>query len=222
MKMPNAFLNHTALNPLTRAVLIAIACYTSTTLADNDRKTELPVVESVLRIDPVLERLAAQQASLPVIIVFGEQPQRKIARALNQRYEPNIDTLAARVRGIYDKYLPKETLESKASETEKSRLLSQYITDADKTEIRTLNEQRDKLTSELRHQIGLESAAAVADVQKLYIDRITHLGAKVQERYVTLNAVSAEIPASALKEIASLDGVAEVFYNAWVAARNQT
>lgn len=214
MKTSKALINHAVVNPLTRAVLIAMACYTSATLADDDRKTELPVVESVLRIDPVLERLAAQQTSLPVIIVFGEQPQRKIARDLSTKYEPNIDTLAARVRGIYDKYLPKETMEGKDREIERSKLLSQYVTDADKSEIRTLNEQRDKLTSELRHQIGRESAAAVADVQKLYVDRITHLGAKVQERYVTLNAVSAEIPASALKEIANLDGVAEVFYNA--------
>lgn len=214
MKTSKALVNHAVVNPLTRAVLIAMACYASATLADDDKKRELPVVESVQRIDPTLERLATQQTSLSVIIVFGEQPQRKIARTLNARYEPTIDALAARVRGIHDKYLPKETLEGKATEIEKSNLLSQYVTDADKTEIRTLNEQRDKLTSELRQQIGRESAAAVADVQKLYVDRIAHLGAKVQERYVTLNAVSAEIPASALKEIANLDGVAEVFYNA--------
>lgn len=209
MKTPNV-----VFHPLTRAVLIAIACYASTTLADNDRKTEIPTVESVVRIDPALERLAAQQASLPVIIVFGEQPQRKIARTLNEKYEPNIEALAGRVRSIYDKYLPKETMEGKDVEVERGKLLSQYVTDADKKEIRALNEQRDKLTSELRQQIGRESAVAVADVQKLYVDRIAHLGAKVQERYVTLNAVSAEIPTSALKEIANLDGVAEVVYNA--------
>ena len=209
MKTPNV-----VFHPLTRAVLIAIACYASTTLADNDRKTEIPTVESVVRIDPALERLAAQQASLPVIIVFGEQPQRKIARTLNEKYEPNIEALAGRVRSIYDKYLPKETMEGKDVEVERGKLLSQYVTDADKKEIRALNEQRDKLTSELRQQIGRESAVAVADVQKLYVDRIAHLGAKVQERYVTLNAVSAEIPTAALKEIANLDGVAEVVYNA--------
>ena len=209
MKTPNV-----VFHPLTRAVLIAIACYASTTLADNDRKTEIPTVESVVRIDPALERLAAQQASLPVIIVFGEQPQRKIARALNEKYEPNIEALAGRVRSIYDKYLPKETMEGKDVEVERGKLLSQYVTDADKKEIRALNEQRDKLTSELRQQIGRESALAVADVQKLYVDRIAHLGAKVQERYVTLNAVSAEIPTAALKEIANLDGVAVVVYNA--------
>ncbi len=214
MKTSKALVNHAVVNPLTRAVLIAMACYASATLADDDKKRELPVVESVQRIDPTLERLATQQTSLRVIIVFGEQPQRKIARTLNAKYEPNIDALAARVRSIHDKYLPKETMEGKDKEIEKSQLLSQYVTDADKKEIRTLNEQRDKLTSELRQQIGRESAAAVADVQKLYVDRIAHLGAKVQERYVTLNAVSAEIPASALKEIANLDGVAEVFYNA--------
>lgn len=213
MKTSKTLINHAVVNPLTRAVLIAMACYASATLADDDKKRELPVVESVQRIDPTLERLAAQQTSLPVIIVFGEQPQRKIARTLNEKYERDIDALAARVRGIYDKYLPKETLEGEEKEIEQSKLLSQYVTDSDKKEIRALNEQREKLMRELRQQIGRESAAAVAEVQKLYVDRITHLGAKVQERYATLNAVSAEIPASALKEIASLSGVAEVVYN---------
>lgn len=214
MKNATVFFQHALVKPLTQAVLIAIACSASSAFADTDKKTENQITEAVVRIDPTLERLAAQQSSLPVIIVFGEQPQRKIARSLNAKYEPNIDALAARVRGIHDKYLPKETMEGKDKEIERSQLLSQYVTDADKKEIRSLNEQRDKLTSELRQQIGRESAAAVADVQKLYVDRIAHLGAKVQERYVTLNAVSAEIPASALKEIANLDGVAEVFYNA--------
>lgn len=213
MKTTKAFTNHAVINPLTRAVLIAMACYASATLADNDVKREQPTVESVLRIDPVLERLAAQQTSLPVIIVFGEQPQRKIARAINARYERNIDALAARVRGIYDKYLPKETVEGQDREEAQSKLLSQYVTDSDKREIRALNEQREKLMREARQQIGRESAAAVAEVQKLYVDRITHLGARVQERYATLNAVSAEIPASALKEIANLSGVAEVVYS---------
>ncbi|HSC66783.1 MAG TPA: S8 family serine peptidase [Cellvibrio sp.] len=213
MKTPKTVIHNAVINPLTRAVLIAIACYASATYADDDKKTELPTVESVVRVDPTLERLAAQQASLPVIIVFGEQPQRKIARDINTKYERQIDALAAQVRGIYDKYLPKETLESEAREVEQSNLLAQYVTDADKKEINALNEQREKLVREARQQIGRASEAAVADVQKLYIDRIVHLGAKVQERYATLNAISAEIPAAALKEIASLGGVAEVVYN---------
>jgi len=213
MKNATVFFQHALVKPLTQAVLIAIACSAPSAFADNDRKTEPQITEAVVRIDPTLERLAAQQTSLPVIIVFGEQPQRKIARTLNAKYERSIDALAAQVRGIYDKYLPKDTLENQDREAAQSKLLSQYVTDADKKEIRALNEQREKLVRELRQQIGRESAAAVADVQKLYIDRISHLGAKVQERYATLNAISAEIPASALKEIASLSGVAEVVYN---------
>lgn len=203
----------TIINPLTRAVLMAIACYAAASFADDDKKTERPVVESVVRIDPMLERLAAEQTSLSVIVVFGEQPQRKIARTLNEKYERNIDVLAAQVRGIYDKYLPKETLEGEGKEIEQSKLLSQYVTDADKKEIRALNEQREKLVRELRQNISRESAVAVAEVQKVYVDRIKSLGAKIQENYVTLNAISAEIPVAALKEIASLKGVAEIVYN---------
>lgn len=203
----------TIINPLTRAVLIAIAFYAGASFADDDKKTERPVVESVVRIDPTLERLAAQQTSLPVIIVFGDQPQRKIARGLNEKYERSIDALAAQVRGIYDKYLPKETVEGEDKEIEQSKLLSQYVTDADKKEIRALNEQREKLVRELRQNISRESAVAVAEVQKVYADRIKSLGAKIQENYVTLNAISAEIPVTALKEIASLNGVAEIVYN---------
>lgn len=201
------------IKPLTQAIVIALAAGGSGVYADDDRKTEAPKADAVVKIDPTLERLAAQQTSLPVIIIFGEQPQRKIARALNEKYDAQIDALAGRVRGIYDKYLPKENLEREDKEVEQSKLLSQYVTDADKKEIRALNEQREKLMRELRQNIGRESAAAVAEVQKLYVDRIAHLGAKVQERFTTLNAVSAVIPTAALKEIASLGGVAEVVYN---------
>lgn len=201
------------IKPLTQAIVIALAAGASGVYADDDRKTEIPKADAVVKIDPTLERLAAQQTSLPVIIIFGEQPQRKIARALNEKYDAQIDALAGRVRGIYDKYLPKENQEREDKEVEQSKLLSQYVTDADKKEIRALNEQREKLMRELRQNIGRESAAAVAEVQKLYVDRIAHLGAKVQERFTTLNAVSAVIPTAALKEIASLGGVAEVVYN---------
>ncbi len=199
--------------PLTHAILIAMAAGATTSYADSDRKTELPKADAVVRIDPMLERLAAQQTSLPVIIIFGEQPQRKIARALNEKYEPQIDALAARVRGIYDKYLPRDNQDTEDKEIEHSKKLSQYVTDADKKEIRVLNEEREKLMRELRQQIARESAAAVAEVQKVYAGRISSLGAKIQENYATLNAISAEIPVAALKEIASLSGVAEIVYN---------
>jgi serine protease AprX len=214
MKTANTFsLQHALVKPLTRAVLIAIAATASVSYADDDRKTETVKPDAVVRIDPTLERLAAQQTSLPVIIVFGEQPQRKIARDLNARYEADIDALAARVRGIYDKYLPKNTIEGQDKEAEQSKLLSQYVTDVDKKEIRALNESREKLMRELRQQIGRQSGAAVAEVQKVYVDRIKSLGAKVQENYATINAISAEIPVAALKEIAALSGVAEIVYN---------
>lgn len=219
MKKPIKSLQHALVKPLTQSILVAMALSPALmlspalALADDDVKKERPVADAVVRIDPELERLAAQQASVPAIIIFGEQPQRKIARALNEKYEPQIDALAARVRGIYDKYLPKDTLPSEEKEIEQSKLLSQYVTDADKKEIRALNEQREKLMRELRQQIGRESAAAVAEVQKIYSARISSLGVKIVENFATLNAVSAEIPSAALKEIAALGGVAEIVYN---------
>lgn len=214
MKTANHFsLQHALGKPLTRAVLITIAATASVSYADDDKKAETVKPEAVVRIDPTLERMATQQTSLPVVIVFGDQPQRKIARELNAQYEGEIDALAARVRGIYDKYLPKENLEGEEKEIEQSKLLSQYVTDADKKEIRALNESREKLMRELRQKIGREAGVAVAESQKTYVERIKSLGVKVQENYATLNAISAEIPSAALKEIAAMNGVAEIVYN---------
>lgn len=213
MKNSRKSQQYALLKPLTHAIFIALATASTMSFADDDRKTEVPKADAVVKIDPYLERLAAQQTTLPVIIIFGEQPQRKIARSLSEKYEPQIDVLAARVRGIYDKYLPKDNIAGEDKEIEQSKLLSQYVTDADKKEIRALNEQREKLVRELRQNIGRESAAAVAEVQKIYSGRISSLGAKIQEKYATLNAISAEIPAASLKEIASLGGVAEIVYD---------
>ncbi|MFC3115957.1 S8 family serine peptidase [Cellvibrio fontiphilus] len=204
---------HAIVKPLTHAILIAISCAASGVLADTDKKTEVPRIDTVVRIDPVLERMAAEQASLPVIIIFGDQPQRAIARKLNAEYERDIDNLAARVRSIYDRYLTKESLASKDKEVEHSKLLAQYITDADKKEIRALNEQRESLMRKLRQEIARESELAVARVQESQLDAITRLGAKVQEKLVTTNAISAIIPAASLKELGALQGVAEVIYN---------
>lgn len=205
--------SHAILKPLTHAILIAISCSAGGVLADTDKKTEVPRIDTVVRIDPVLERMAAEQASLPVIIIFGEQPQRAIARKLNAQYERDIDGLAARVRSIYDRYLTKESLASKDKEVEHSKLLAEYVTEADKKEIRALNEQRESLMRKVRQQIARESELAVARVQEPQLDAITRLGAKVEEKLVTINAISAVIPASALKEIGALQGVAEVVYN---------
>lgn len=205
--------SHAILKPLTHAILIAISCSAGGVLADTDKKTEVPVIDTVVRIDPVLERMAAEQASLPVIIIFGEQPQRAIARKLNAQYERDIDGLAARVRSIYDRYLTKETLASKDKEVEHSKLLAEYVTEADKKEIRALNEQREAMVRKLRQQIARESELAVARVQEPQLDAITRLGAKVEEKLVAVNAISAVIPAAALKEIGALQGVAEVVYN---------
>lgn len=204
---------HAIVKPLTHAILIAISCSAGGVLADTDKKTEVPRIDTVVRIDPVLERMAAEQASLPVIIIFGDQPQRAIARKLNAEYERDIDNLAARVRSIYDRYLTKESLSSKDKEVEHSKLLAQYITDADKKEIRALNEQRESLMRKLRQEIARESELAVARVQESQLDAITRLGAKVQEKLVTTNAISAIIPAASLKELGALQGVAEVIYN---------
>ena len=214
MKTANRFsLQHALVKPLASAILIAMATTASVSYADDDKKAETVKPEAVVRIDPTLERMATQQTSLPVVIVFGDQPQRKIARELNAKYEGEIDALAARVRGIYDKYLPKENVEGEEKEIEQSKLLSQYVTDADKKEIRALNESREKLLRELRQKIGREAGVAVAESQKVYVERIKSLGVKVRENYATINAIGAEIPSAALKEIAAMSGVAEIVYD---------
>ncbi len=204
---------NTVLKPLTQAVLIAMCCNAAATLADTDIKKEVPVVERVVRIDPILERQAQKRSVLSVIIVFGEQPQREIARRLNARYEPEIDALAAKVRAIYDRYLTRDSIASKDEEIKHSELLAQYVNKTDRAEILALNKEREQLVRQLRQRIAKQSAAAIRKSQEPYIDLLQSYGVKVQQRLVTLNAVGAKIPANILKEIASIDGVAEVVYN---------
>jgi serine protease AprX len=199
--------------PLVVAISLAVAASAAPSWADADVKNEVVRPEAVVKIDPRLEKLAASQERVPVVVILAEQPQRDIATRINSRYEKQLDSLAAQVRAIYDKYLPKKDFPDEASEVEQSKLLEQYVTDADKKEIRALNEQREALQQTVRKLISSESALAVAQAQEAPAGRIEALGGKIRERFVVSNALAVDLPSSVLKDVASLPFVAEVVYD---------
>ena len=202
-----------SLKPLTHAVMLATVALAQPLWADDDIKKETAPRDPVIRIDPMLEKLDGSQDSLPVIILFAAQPQRAVAQKIQAAYEPDIDALAAKVRDIYQRYLPKESLSSQDQEVEHSKLLEQYISDADKEQIKKLNIEREALVKRMRAEIARASAEAVASVQKDAVARLEALGAKISRRMTALNAVSAVVSAGMLKDIAQLEGVAEVVYD---------
>ncbi len=199
--------------PLAHAVMLVTMALSQPLLADDDVKREIVRPDAVIRIDPMLEKMAASQDSLPVIILFGDQPQRAAAKKIRAAYSADIDALAAQVRTIHERYLPKESIASQDQEIEHSKLLLQYISDADKEQIKKLNVEREALVKRMRAEIARSSEDAVASVQKDAVARLQAMGVKIGQRLTTLNAVSAVIPAGALKDVAYLQGVAEVVYD---------
>lgn len=201
------------LKPLACACMLVTAVLAAPVWADDEIKSEKVTPEPVYRIDPVLEKLAGAQDTLPVIIVFGAQPQRDVARKIGAQYRPEIDRLAQQVRDIYQRYLPAESFESQDQEIEHSKLLEQYVSDADKAQIKKLNVEREQLMKRMRGEIGRGAGEAVASAQKDMVARLEGMGAKIRQRVATLNAVAAVIPAQALKELAAMEGVAEIVYD---------
>jgi len=114
------------LKPIARACMMASLALIPAAYADEDKKAEEVRPDPVVRIDPALEKLAKTQESLQVIIIFGAQPQREVARKVRDRFESDIESLAKNVRAIYSNYLPKDSFESQDDEIVHSKLLQQY------------------------------------------------------------------------------------------------
>lgn len=201
------------LKPIARACMMASLALIPAAYADEDKKAEEVRPDPVVRIDPALEKLAKTQESLQVIIIFGAQPQREVARKVRDRFESDIESLAKDVRAIYSNYLPKDSFESQDDEIVHSKLLQQYISDADKKRIKSLNIKREALTKQMRKEIARVSEEAIRSEQGRLVSGLETNGAKVTERLITLNAVAATIPARSLKDIADTKGVAEVVYD---------
>lgn len=199
--------------PLTHAVMLVTVALSQPLLADDDVKKDAATPDAVIRIDPVLEKMATTQVNLPAVIVFGAQPQRDVAKKIRAAHVADIDALAAQVRAIYQRYLPKESIAGKDQEIEHGKLLLQYMSDADKEQIRKLNVTRETLVRRMRSEIARASEQAVAASHKDMVARLQSMGVKIGQRLITLNAVSAHIPAGVLKDVASLQGVAEVVYD---------
>ncbi len=200
------------LKPLAAVLMVSTLAMGSLSWAEDEKK-EAVRPEPVIKIDPQLKDLAQQSESLPVIIIFGEQPQRQIARDMHRKYNPRIDKLAGQVRNIYERYLPKESLESQDEEIEHSKLLEQYVSESDKKAIKELNREREQLMQRMRKEIAEYSSEVIASSQEDMVRNIEAMGGKVGERLGVLNAVSAKIPAHSLEEIANMKGVAEVVYD---------
>lgn len=179
----------------------------------DDVKKETYVPDPVIRIDPTLRELAQKQETLPVIVVFGEQPQHRVAEQVRAEYEKDIDAMAERVRGIYQQYMPKEPLATQDDEIAHSKLLEQYLTGEEKETIKSLNADRERLMKAMREDIARYSAELVERHQAKLLPQLEKLGARLGERVQTLNAVAAEIPSAQLEALADLPGVAEIVYD---------
>ncbi|MBK8971277.1 MAG: S8 family serine peptidase [Hahellaceae bacterium] len=169
--------------------------------------------EDVIALDPRLKELAQTQPTLPVIIILGEQPQHAIATEVRAQYEPDIDALAERVRAIYQRYLPKESLADQEQEIAHSKLLEQYLTGDEKATVSKLNAERERLMKAMREDIARYSDERIAATQIKAISQLQDLGIKVQDSLSTLNALTAEIPSDQLENVLRLPGVAEVVYD---------
>ncbi len=200
------------LKPLATALMVSTLAMGTMSSAENLKKS--PVAsEPVIRIDPQLKELAQKAERLPVIIIFGEQPQRQIARDLHRKYHPRIEELAGQVRDIYQRYLPRESLASQDEEIEHSRMLEQYVSESDRKVVEELNREREQLMQKMRREIAENSREVLATSQEEMVRMIESMGGRVTERLGVVNAVAAVIPAYSLEEIANTGGVAEVVYD---------
>lgn len=173
-----------------------------------------PAADTLQRIEPMLKELAAQQTSLPVVIVLTAQPQHEMAKRVRAQYEPKIDELADQVRALYAQYAPTVSMRSEDEELAHAKMVSAQIPADVKSRVDELNKQREALTRQMRREIARLSGEAVADSQAKAAALIERAGGKIRERMAVVNSIAATIPSSALDLLAQDGGViAEIVYD---------
>lgn len=172
-----------------------------------------PIVDSVVTVDPLLKKMAATQAELPVLVILKAQPQRARAKRIRLQYEPELESLAAEIRRLYEPYRPKMAMGTDEEERAFDKLRNAQLPPDIRYRVDEINRQREMKTRQMRQEIAKVTEEAIAPSQREVIALIQDLGGKVAERVGVVNAVAAVIPAGALEKLASYPGVTEIAYN---------
>ena len=141
--------------------------------------------------------LQTSAETLDVILFLKHQPQLRIAAAIKAVYRPQREALWEESQEILRRY------------TKEAPGLSALPPEA-RSRLQELSLQRERLIHQMRQEIAAAIRAEVEPLENEVAQEVAALGGRVKYRYLTMTAVAARIPASALQEIADHPLIAHV------------
>lgn len=166
---------------------------------------------AVIGLDPALkEQISARPKGVHRVIVFlKHQPGPQIGQAVREVYEPQIDLLSNELRAITILSRPSASLNSKGEIQPSRNLISQEGGNV----VLAINHQIDDLRNAMVAEIVRQIRPAIEPSQDEVSLLIGRLGGTVVERLVVMNVVVADMPASAIDDLANDGRIAIVAAN---------
>ncbi len=161
--------------------------------------------------DRLVERVGAIAPAEPVrvIIYLDYQPQDMVAREVKARYEPQMQQLRQQVRALTSSYAMQRDVRA-ATDAENYLAVSQAMSPADTAALRSLSEQHEALSLDIKNELVSTLSAEIHDYQQSVWDAVEALGGTVEFGTIAGNALVAVIPAGKVGQLASFEKVARV------------
>jgi thioesterase domain-containing protein len=111
-------------------------------------------------------------------------------------------------------FSPERALRTKDEKIKHFKMIDTQIPDKKRSELRTLNVEREKIERGMRREIAAAATKSVNKSQTMIARLIESVGGKVNKKIAIINAVSAVVPTNSLSTLAAHPGVAELVYDA--------
>lgn len=139
------------------------------------------------RVDPLVRNIAGDTtATLPLLIILEDQPQRNILADVERTSNPRLQMAQTRYKELAVQPLVPEA------------------------ELRAASEDRDAIVLETRRRAAAQIEAAIGLQQAAMENWLLGLGASNVRRYKAINMLRAEIPALGLTALETRVGISEI------------
>lgn len=147
------------------------------------------------KVDASVLAAARTQSTISVAIYLQDQPPSKqISDAVKAQFQPNIEAKSAEIR---DRIRPF---------SRRNQALPPNV----KVEVRVMQESLDRLTHQMRREIGRRLKNYVSPSQQRVRTAIEKAGGTVYAEVSLGNTIGARLPATAVNQIAALDDVRRI------------
>ena len=173
----------------------------------------LSISPNLLKLDQKLRNLIESRDTndtVPVIIVFVEQPAHNVSIEVQAMYEPIFEEITAPAKAVYERIEPMMTA---ADEDADVIALEQELLTVEEKDL--LNETGVKLKQEkmlMRRDILEISAPLVDEIQTPVIEKIKTHGGEVGYNGTIFNSIAARVPVSYLEELSRDPSIARIAY----------